>query len=159
MRSVVVILFLMLSANIFSQKKDVVVPYTLADRERLVRVEVRLDNIEKRMDNIEKRMEALEQMIAEGDRSIREELSNEIRQIRNAIWGLVYAMLGLTGVFVAVLVWDRRKTLYPVLKRMEIEEARLDDEIAYRKKVDKFLKDLSKKDKKIQEAMKHAGLL
>ena len=152
MRNVVVILFLMLSANIFSQKKDVVVPYTLADRERLVRVEVRLDNVEKRLDKIEKKIE-------EGDRSIREDLGNEIRQIRNAIWGLVYAMLALTGVFVAVLVWDRRKTLYPVLKRMETEEARLDDEIAYRKKVDKFLKDLSKKDKKIQEAMKHAGLL
>jgi len=148
MRNVVVILFLMLSANIFSQKKDVVVPYTLADRERLVRVEVRLDNIEKRMDGLENEI-----------KQVREDLTGEIRQIRNAIWGLVYAMLGLTGVFVAVLVWDRRKTLYPVLKRMEIEEARLDDEIAYRKKVDKFLKDLSKKDKKIQEAMKHAGLL
>ena len=152
MRKVIIISFLMLSANVFSQKKDVVVPYTLADRERLVRVEVRLDNVEKRLDRIEKK-------IVEGDRSIREDLGNEIRQIRNAIWGLVYAMLALTGVFVAVLVWDRRKTLYPVLKRMETEGARLDDEIAYRKKVDKFLKDLSKKDKKIQEAMKHAGLL
>ena len=129
-------------------------PYTLADRERLVRVEVRLDGIEKRMDGIEKRMDHLEGEI----KQVREDLTGEIRQIRNAIWGLVYAMLALTGVFVAVLVWDRRKTLYPVMRQMESEKDRLDEQIEHSKKVDKFLKELAQKDKKIQEAMKHAGL-
>jgi chaperonin cofactor prefoldin len=153
MFKLIVILFLfLLSGNVFSQKKDIEVPYTIADRERMVRIEVRLDNIEKRMDAVEKKVD-------DGNRSIREDLGNEIRQMRDAIWGLVYAMLGLIGVFIAVLVWDRRKTLYPVLKQMETADERLQEEIQHRKKIDKFLKDLSGKDKKVLEAMKHAGLL
>ena len=99
-----ILLFIFSSTDLFSQVKEVVVHYTLADRERLVRVEVRLDGIEKRMDGLDERMDAIETKIVEGDRSICEGLGREIRQIRNAVWGLVYAMLGLTGVFVAVLV-------------------------------------------------------
>jgi len=57
------------------------------------------------------------------------------------------------------LVWDRRKTLYPVMRRMDEFDGNLEEEKQYRKKVDEFLKELSRKDKKIQEAMKHAGLL
>jgi len=34
-----------------------------------------------------------------------------------------------------------------------------EEEKRHRKKVDEFLKELFRKDKKIQEAMKHAGLL
>ena len=145
MKRVIVILFLVLSgSNLFSQEEEVVVPYTLADRERLVRVEVRLDGIERQMDGLDKRMDRME---------------DSMQEIRNAIYNLFYSMIGLIGVFVAVLVWDRRKTLYPVMRQMESEKDRLDEQIEHSKKVDKFLKELAQKDKKIQEAMKHAGLL
>ena len=82
-------------------------PYTLADRERLVRVEMRLDNIDDRIDNLDKRMDGLDKRM--------DRLEVGIQEVRNAVWNLFYAMIGLIGVFVAVLVWDRRKTLYPVM--------------------------------------------
>jgi len=142
MFKLIVILFLiLLSGNVFSQKKDVDVSYSLADRERMIRVEVRLDNMEKRMDRLETKLE------------------NGNSELRKAMNNLTYSIFGIIGVFIAVLVWDRRKTLYPVLKQMETADERLQEEIQHRKKIDKFLKDLSGKDKKVLEAMKHAGLL
>jgi chaperonin cofactor prefoldin len=142
MFKLIVILFLfLLSGNVFSQKKDVDVSYSLADRERMIRVEVRLDNMEKRMDRLETKLE------------------NGNSELRKAMNNLTYSIFGIIGVFIAVLVWDRRKTLYPVLKQLETADERLQEEIQHRKKIDKFLKDLSGKDKKVLEAMKHAGLL
>ena len=79
--------------------------------------------------------------------------------MRNSINNLTYSIFGLIGVFIAVLVWDRRKTLYPVLQQMDTEKEKLQSEVKHRKKIDEFLKELSKKDKKVHEAMKHAGLL
>ena len=86
-------------------------------------------------------------------------LENGNSELRKAMNNLTYSIFGIIGVFTAVLVWDRRKTLYPVLKQMETADERLQEEIQHRKKIDKFLKDLSGKDKKVLEAMKHAGLL
>ena len=145
-----ILLFVLYGSNLFSQEKEVVVPYTLADRERLVRVEVRLDGIDDRLDNLDKRMDGLDKRM--------DRMEDSMQEIRNAIYNLFYSMIGLIGVFVAVLVWDRRKTLYPVMRQMESEKDRLDEQIEHSKKVDKFLKELAQKDKKIQEAMKHAGL-
>jgi chaperonin cofactor prefoldin len=140
-KRIVILFLILLSGNVFSQKKDVDVSYSLADRERMIRVEVRLDNMEKRMDRLETKLE------------------NGNSELRKAMNNLTYSIFGIIGVFIAVLVWDRRKTLYPVLKQMETADERLQEEIQHRKKIDKFLKDLSGKDKKVLEAMKHAGLL
>lgn len=138
---ITILIFVLLSGDLFSQDKEIEVPYTLADRERLVRVEVRMNSLEKRMDNIE------------------QEVRSGNKELRNSINNLTYSIFGLIGVFIAVLVWDRRKTLYPVLQQMDTEKEKLQSEVKHRKKIDEFLKELSKKDKKVHEAMKHAGLL
>ena len=46
----VILLFLLSSGNLFSQEENQVVPYTLADRERLVRLEVKIDEMSKSVD-------------------------------------------------------------------------------------------------------------
>jgi len=104
MRTLISILLIFLfHANLFSQGKEVVVPYTLADRERLVRVEMRLDNIDDRIDNLDKRMDGLDKRM--------DRLEIGIQEVRNAIWSLFYAMIGLIGVFCRVGLGQEENTV------------------------------------------------
>jgi tetrahydromethanopterin S-methyltransferase subunit G len=103
--------------TLFPQKKDVVVSYTLGDRERLIRLEVKLDEMSKstdyRFDAVNKRLDAIDKRFESIDKRF-ESIDKHFDRIENALYGLIYSIFGLIGVFIAVLVWDRRKTLYPV---------------------------------------------
>ncbi|MBI9063201.1 MAG: hypothetical protein JEZ14_14565 [Marinilabiliaceae bacterium] len=125
----------------FAQQHELEIPYTQADRDRLVRVETRLDNVEKSMDNL------------------RVELREGQASIRNLIYGLIYSIFGLIGVLVALVIWDRRTAIRPVASALDLEKERVSDEVRIRKKLIKALKEAAEKDTNIREAMKHAGLL
>jgi tetrahydromethanopterin S-methyltransferase subunit G len=134
-------MFTSVAVNVFSQEQNVEVPYTLADRERLVRLEVKMDEMSKSVDY---RFE---------------EVNKRFDKLENAFYGLIYSIFGLIGVFIAVLVWDRRKTLYPVqLDVMSVKDIQKEDHNKV-KKLEETLNRLAEKDSKIREAMKHAGLL
>ena len=91
-----ILLLSLLTSFSFAQQSELEVPYTQADRDRLVRVETRLDNVEKRLDNL------------------RVELREGQASIRNLIYGLIYSIFGLIGVLVALVIWDRRTAIRPV---------------------------------------------
>ena len=137
----ILLIFTSVAVNVFSQEQNVEVPYTLADRERLVRLEVKMDEMSKSVDY---RFE---------------EVNKRFDKLENAFYGLIYSIFGLIGVFIAVLVWDRRKTLYPVqLDVMSVKDIQKEDHNKV-KKLEETLNRLAEKDSKIREAMKHAGLL
>ena len=136
-----ILMFTSVAVNVFSQEQNVEVPYTLADRERLVRLEVKMDEMSKSVDY---RFE---------------EVNKRFDKLENAFYGLIYSISGLIGVFIAVLVWDRRKTLYPVQQDvMSVREIQKEDHSKV-KKLEETLNRLAEKDSKIRDAMKHAGLL
>jgi len=163
MRLVFVILFLMFSVGtLFPQKKDVVVPYTLGDRERLIRLEVKLDEMSKstdyRFDAVNKRLDAIDKRFESIDKRF-ESIDKHFDRIENALYGLIYSIFGLIGVFIAVLVWDRRKTLYPVQQDvLNVRDIQKEDHKKVTK-IEEALGKLAEKDSKLREAMKHAGLL
>ena len=149
MRLLLLISLLLLSAgNIFSQEENITVPYTLADRERLVRLEVKMDEMSK---SVNYRFETVNKQF--------ETINKRFDKIENALYGLIYSIFGLIGVFIAVLVWDRRKTLYPVQQDvLNVKDIQKEDHKKVRK-IEEVLDKLAEKDSKIREAMKHAGLL
>ena len=80
-------------------------PYTLEDRDRLIRVEATLkefkESVDKRIDSVDKRVERLETVMMGG-------------------FGLLFtSMIGLVG----FVLWDRRTALAPAVRRSrELEE-------------------------------------
>ena len=58
MKQVLALLSILLtSIFVYAQEQEVVVPHTLADRDRMIRIESRLDVLETRMDAIETKMD------------------------------------------------------------------------------------------------------
>ena len=113
----IILMFTSVAVNVFSQEQNVEVPYTLADRERLVRLEVKMDemskNVDYKFDEVNRRFEVIDK---------------RFDKLENAFYGLIYSIFGLIGVFIAVLVWDRRKTLYPVQQDvMSVREIQKED--------------------------------
>jgi len=143
-----IVLFVLSLSLAFSQEKEVVIPYTQADRDRMVRVETRLDNVDERLNRMDITL-----------KDIRTEVQNGQAELRSLIHGLIYFIFGLIGVLIALVIWDRRTLIRPVTAELTEEKAKLKEEVRFRKQLMKVLKDASEKDSNIRDAMKHTGLL
>ncbi|MBF0344002.1 MAG: hypothetical protein HQL06_07210 [Nitrospirae bacterium] len=112
--------------------------FTQADRDRMLRLEVRL----------EEGLKAINQKMDDGLKAT--------NQIIDDLRGLIYVMISVTisGMFVLVgfILWDRRTTLAPVTKTTKELEARTD-------KLELAIKEKAEKDPELKEALRHAGLL
>jgi len=117
------------------------VPYTLEDRDRLIRVETilqefkesvdkRIESVDKRINGVDKRIERLETVMMGG-------------------FGLLFtSMIGLVG----FVLWDRRTALAPAIRKSrELEERE--------ERIERALRELAQQDPRVAEALKHAGLL
>ncbi len=136
MKRVLILIFIL---NIFTLSfafaKDI--SFTQDDRDRLIRLETKVEQMEKQFDQIDRRFDQIERRI--------ERLENVI------IWGfglLFTTMIGLVG----FVMWDRRTALAPAIrKNKELEERE--------EKIERALKELAAKDPNVAEVLKHVGLL
>ncbi len=129
------ILFIALLNGISAQTKEV--PYTLDDRDRLIKVEAQVSSLRNEMDS---RFEAVD---------TRFDAINE--RIDTLYWGfgiLIALMLFLMG----YIMWDRKTALNPVQTK-----AILNTEKIY--KLEQALKEHAKTDSKLAEILKSAGIL
>lgn len=120
------------------------VSYTLEDRDRLIRVEIKLEEMDKRFGQIDKRFEGIDKRFEQIDRRI-ERLESIL------MWGfglLFTSMIGLVG----FVLWDRRTALAPAVKKnKELEERE--------ERVERALKEYAIKNAELREILKHVGLL
>jgi tetrahydromethanopterin S-methyltransferase subunit G len=119
MQKAIAVIWLLFSLNARAQDKPI--PYTQADRERLLRVEVKLEELEKRMDT---KFEAVNGKF-EAVNGRFEQLEKRLDFTNNLIIALLVAIMGMT----TFIWWDRKTTLEPVEKRQHaamkaIEELR-----------------------------------
>ncbi|MBF0564226.1 MAG: hypothetical protein HQK89_03190 [Nitrospirae bacterium] len=108
--------------------------FTQADRERAIRLEVRLDE----------GLKATNQRIDD----LKESMNNDIKSLRD----LSYVILGGIFVLITFVLWDRRTTLAPVVKTTKELEERTT-------KIEHVIKEKAEKDPELKKALKHAGLL
>ncbi|MEO0290032.1 MAG: hypothetical protein ABIN15_02205 [candidate division WOR-3 bacterium] len=131
MKKIILIFVLVfLNSRLFAQKE---VPFTLEDRDRLIRIETSLKEFkeytEKRFDQIERRFD----------------------QIIHIFIGIVAAFAGIVAVTIGFAIWDRRTALQPYLK--------INKEIMEREEIIlKILKEYSKKNPELAEIIKNFGL-
>ncbi len=132
------LLFLTLISSFLSAKE---IPYTLDDRDRLIRIETSLKefkaSVDKRFEAIDKRFEAIDK---------------RFDQLINIFLGVVAAFAGIVAVTIGFAIWDRKTTLSPYLKRSrDIEERE--------EMIEKILKEYAKTEPKLAEVMKRLGVL
>ncbi|MBF0517468.1 MAG: hypothetical protein HQK97_10205 [Nitrospirae bacterium] len=117
------------------------VPYMLDDRDRLIRVEARMDALDKRMDGLDKRMD-----------SLKADMDKKFDQLMTfMLWGFGILFGGM-GILMTTVIWDRRTALAPAIRKNKELEERADT-------MDRSLKDFEVKNTTIIEALKRAGLL
>jgi hypothetical protein len=119
------------------------VPYTQQDRERLVRVETKVEEgnkaINQRFDDFNKRLDDTNQRIND----LREEMS-ALRTFM--LWGFGILFGGIGGL-ITIVIWDRRTAISPVIRKNEAlqEQERV---------VEKILREYAKVEPKFAEILK-----
>ncbi|MBF0553929.1 MAG: hypothetical protein HQK96_05145 [Nitrospirae bacterium] len=143
--------------------------FTQQDRERLIRLEVRLDEglkaTNQRIDDtskslnqhIEDGLKATNQRMDDGFNALNHRMNDingrmsDIHGRISDLYGLMYVLIGGMLTLVGFVLWDRRTTIAPVVrKNRELEERG--------EKIEKAFKELALKDPNAAEALKHAGL-
>ena len=132
MRRVFLLLITLLSFYSLSTAKEV--PFTQEDRDRLIRLEVKVE---------------------EGQKALQVQINGLQKQIDDLrtlmLWGFGVLFSGM-GILIGLVMWDRRTAISPVVKKTRELEDRSD-------RMEKVLKDLAKVDSKFEEALKRAWLL
>ncbi|MEJ5299691.1 MAG: hypothetical protein WHS38_01745, partial [Thermodesulforhabdaceae bacterium] len=123
------------------------VPFTLEDRDRLIKLETkveegfkavnqRIDALEKRIDALDKRIDALDKRIDGLDKRI------------DGLQGLMYVVISGIFILIGFVIWDRRTALAPAIrKNKELEDRE--------EKLEKALKELAKKDPTVAEVLRN----
>lgn len=116
------------------------VPFTQEDRDRLIRLETKLEEIDKRFEQIDKRFE---------------QIDKRFDDLKTFLWMI-------TGIFTTIMVanigfayWDRR-TIIKKAKEETIAEIEKEGKI---RDMINALRELSKTDDKIAEVLKRFNLL
>ncbi|MDO9288560.1 MAG: hypothetical protein Q7T83_07195 [Thermodesulfovibrionales bacterium] len=118
-----------------AQAKEV--QFTLEDRDRLIRLEAKLDGQDKRFEGIDKRFEQIDKRI------------ERLETVMMGGFGLLFtSMIGLVG----FVLWDRRTALAPAIRKNKELEERED-------RLEKALKEYAMEEPRLKEILKHAGLL
>ena len=130
--------------------EETAVPYTLADRERMVRMEQRLEDLDKRMirieqrlDDLDKRMDGLEKRM---DRMEQQGISFDSR------FETLYIVFftGIVGL-VGFVLWDRRTMVKPVAE----DQRSLSEREA---KLEHILREYAKGEPRLAEILKQYAL-
>ena len=129
-------MFFILAFNALAEE----VPFTIEDRDRLIRVEAKLKEIDKRFEQIDKRFEEL-----------RMDINKRFDQMMTFMWMFVAIFVGITATTIGFAIWDRRTMIRPFeVKVRALEETD--------KKLIEVLRKLAKEDKRLAEILRSFGL-
>ncbi|MEA3444339.1 MAG: hypothetical protein U9R19_06375 [Bacteroidota bacterium] len=160
MKRIILISLLFLTIiDCFSQNREV--PFTLDDRDRLIKLEEQFNSLNTRIDAVNLRIDATNEKIT----SLRNEMMTkfdaqqmQINSMKNLFfWGfsiLITLMLFNFG----YLIWDRRTALYPLREQTFLLAEK---EKEHEKKLEQLtnsFKELAKEDKKVADILKRVAI-
>jgi len=113
------------------------VPFTLEDRERIIRLEEGQKALMQRIEDTNKRIDDTNRRIDD--------------VINIMLWGFGVLFAGMMTL-IGFVIWDRRTALAPAIKRTRDLEER-------EEKIERVLRELARKMPEVKEAMQKEGLL
>lgn len=106
------------------------VPFTLEDRDRIIRVEAKLNEMDKQFEQIDKRFE----------------------QVMAFLWILTTVFIAITSATIGFAFWDRKTSTRPLEEKVKGNEQKIDSALA-------ALRKLASVDKKVYAILKEFNLL
>lgn len=152
----VLLVALLFDSFVFSEE----ISFTKEDRDRLIRLEVRLEEnskfLQKQIDEVNK---SLQKQIDDVNKSLQKQIDEVNKSLQKQIddlrtfmlWGFGILFGGM-GLLIGFVIWDRRTAVAPVAKRQQELEERSE-------KIEKAFKELAKHDSRVAEILKDVGLL
>ena len=117
------------------------IPFTLEDRDRLIRIETTLkefkESVDKRFESVDKRFESVDK---------------RFNELINIFIGMVAAFAGIVAVTIGFAIWDRRTTLSPI--KNENSRIREREEM-----LERVLIEYANDDTKMRTILQKVGLL
>jgi len=159
----------MYAQNNIDNKAITPVPFTLSDRDRLIKLEIKVSEIENQIQEIKEEQKLIRQEIKEirqEIKEIRQEVNQEIKENRKEIIGTVLTLFGILislilGLF-GFIIWDRRTFMRPIERKVIILEQEIanikEDKNTMQQIIDAF-RELSKTDEKVAYLLKQFNLL
>jgi len=105
--------FLLLSLTGFTQSREI--PYTQDDRDRMIRLEEKVESLDVKMELVEKNLNIRMDGLEDKFELLREDMNSKFNLLSTLVISLIVVMFGFTG----YLVWDRKTTLKPVRKSQD----------------------------------------
>jgi len=154
----IIFLSLFLSIFQFSIAQNQEVPFTLADRDRIIQTEAKIGSLGNEMNSLRNEMNSL--------RNEMNSLRNEMNSLRNEMDAKIGSldskidyMFWVQGVIIALIIfmlgfiiWDRRTALDPV--KADVEVLKRENE-----KMKNIFRFLSETQPQLREILKNAGIL
>ena len=158
MKKIITILFFAsLVLQGFAQSRDV--PFTLDDRDRIIKLEEKLSSNNDKIESLRNEMNTKFEAIRSGMDAKFETIESKMDVKFDAIYSKVETLYWGFGILIAIMlfmlgfiIWDRRTALDPVRHKTVIHEERLD-------KLEFITREQAKKDPAFAELLKIAGLL
>ena len=142
------VVFLFALVPIASYGDETVVPFTLEDRERIIRLEERMTALDARVLSLEasvdEKISALNDKIDRGFENVNSRFSS--------IETLIYFVLGGMLALIGFILWDRRSTLKPFeLKAKDLQQEN--------ERIKEILREWGRKDKELAKVLRTHGLM
>ena len=163
------LLFLLLAFSFAYSQKEV--PFTLDDRDRLIRLEEELSHIQSNfntgLEAINTRLEATSTRIdATNERinSLEKQMNNKFESVETRFTFLYWALsllIGLVIINLGYTIWDRRTAIHPIkekLKDLEKDKNEMDKKMVEVEKIKAALKEMGESDEKIAEILKKVAI-
>ncbi len=143
------LLVLVLCLSVVQAKE---VPFTLEDRDRLIRMEAELKALSKSVDT---RFEEINKRV---DTRF-EEVNRKIDMLFNFLWIITGIFTTIAVATIGFAIWDRRTTLKPFEDRIKDLDKRLEKGEDMDKKFLDALRTLAQRDKELTELLKKYNML
>ena len=144
-----ILFFISLTAGAFAQVQEV--PFTLDDRDRIMRTEEQIKSLRNEMnakfDAVDQRFDAVDQRFDAVDQRF-ETMESKF----DLLYWLFGILFGLITFLIGYIMWDRRTALFPVQNKTHELDARM-------MQLESLARAQAKKDPAFAELLKLAGLL
>ena len=138
-RKIITFLFLMLPILTWAEAKEI--PFTLDDRDRIIRTEQKVESVKTEMaarfETVNKQFEAVDKRFVA--------INERFDQLFNFLWAFISIFTAMMISVFGFAFWDRKLSLAPMKKENT--------------KILNALRDYSEQQPKLREILKNAGLL
>jgi hypothetical protein len=145
MKKLLILVFVLLFSGILkAQELQVVVPYTLADRDRAILTDAKISALDAKINALDVRFESIDKQFMYQQKQI-----DDIKVL--FYWG--FGILITLFIFMlSYMIWDRRTAMQPALERSSIAEENSRTLLT-------MLREYSKKHPDLAEILKTHGML